>query len=196
MVFGLSAAGRGVLPVVLAVVGVVVVCAATLTMLQRHRPHWVPVTLRSWDCILMPLGSWDWLPKWMRSLEPADRLITAAVAVVRRAFSSQVKKRSSTDSTTTQSALTGVTTAGHRRHDAGGHHACTSNAASLMSWLPLLKLHGDGESGYASVVTTPAPSRFASNALLQVIEDADNDDERLTRQPVSADSVVLCHNNL
>jgi len=163
VVFGLSAAGHGVLPAVLAVIGVVIACAGTLAVFQRHRPEWIPATLRSWD----------WLPKWMRSLEPADRLVVAAVALARRACSQE----SSADNTTTaaqSAAMTADRTAGRQL----GSQA-TSATASLLSWIPLLK-HNDGESGYASVATTPPPSRFPSNAFLQAIEDADNDDEQST----------------
>jgi len=166
IVFGLSAAGHGVLPVVLAVVGVVAVCAGTLTAFQRRLPDFIPA----------PLRSWDWLPRWMRSLEPADQLIMAGVALVRRTCR-QAGKESSLDSTgaAAQSALTDDTTHGHQLRDGGGQ--ATSTTASLLLWIPLLK-HGDGESGYASVATTPAPSRFPSNAFLQAIEDAENDDEQ------------------
>jgi len=164
IVFCLSAAGRDVLPAVLAFLGFVAVCAGVLTVFQRHRPGWLPAALRSWD----------WLPMWMRSLEPADRLIVGSIDLVRRACR-RAGKESAADDTTAQPALTADATAGLHSHD--GLNQATSTTASLLSWIPLLK-HNDGESGYASVATTPAPSRFPSNAFLQAIEDADNDDEQ------------------
>ena len=170
MVFGLSAAGHGILPAALAVVGATAVCAGTLTAFQRHRPECLPAALRSWD----------WLPEWMRSLEPADRLIVAAVALVRRTCCcrwQRAEKTSATGSATAeQSATTADATAGRRLRSDGNQ--ATSTTASLLSWIPLLK-HGDGESGYASVATTPAPSRFPSyHAFLHVADDVNDDDAR------------------
>lgn len=63
-IFGLSMGGW----VVLAAVGVpilaLIIVAIIITVVQRKRPLWLPRFLRSWD----------FLPKWMHSLEPWDRL--------------------------------------------------------------------------------------------------------------------------
>jgi len=118
------------------------------------------------------LRSWNWLPEWMRSPEPADRLIVAAVAFVRRTCCQcHAAKKSSTDSAAAQSAASDDAVDGRRRRD-GGSSQATTTTACLLAGIPLLK-HGDGESGYASVATTPAPSRFPSNAFMHIAEDDD-----------------------
>uniref|UniRef100_G3MXY5 Solute carrier family 34 member 3 n=2 Tax=Bos taurus TaxID=9913 RepID=G3MXY5_BOVIN len=63
--FGLSLAGGAVLAAVGAPLVVLVLLVALVTVLQRHRPAWLPRRLRSWA----------WLPLWLRSLEPWDLLV-------------------------------------------------------------------------------------------------------------------------
>ncbi|OWK10241.1 hypothetical protein Celaphus_00005037 [Cervus elaphus hippelaphus] len=63
--FGLSLAGAAVLAAVGGPLVVLVLLVALVTVLQRHRPAWLPRRLRSWA----------WLPPWLRSLEPWDRLV-------------------------------------------------------------------------------------------------------------------------
>ena len=127
----------------------------------RHRPECLPTMLRSWN----------WLPEWMRSLEPADQLIVAAVALVRRTCCQcRTAKKSSTDNAAAQSAASDDVVDGRRQRDGGSQ--ATTTTACLLAGIPLLK-HGDGESGYASVATTPAPSRFPSNAFMHIAEDDD-----------------------
>ncbi|KAB0339615.1 hypothetical protein FD754_023788 [Muntiacus muntjak] len=63
--FGLSLAGVAVLAAVGGPLVVLVLLVALVTVLQRHRPAWLPRRLRSWA----------WLPPWLRSLEPWDRLV-------------------------------------------------------------------------------------------------------------------------
>uniref|UniRef100_A0A8C2SMX8 Solute carrier family 34 member 3 n=1 Tax=Capra hircus TaxID=9925 RepID=A0A8C2SMX8_CAPHI len=63
--FGLSLAGGAVLAAVGAPPVVLLLLFALVTVLQRHRPAWLPRRLRSWA----------WLPLWLRSLEPWDLLV-------------------------------------------------------------------------------------------------------------------------
>ncbi|GMR60966.1 hypothetical protein PMAYCL1PPCAC_31161, partial [Pristionchus mayeri] len=49
-------------------IGVIVV----VNLLQTHRPHWLPESLRSWD----------FLPVWMYSLEPYDKVLTSYLSRV------------------------------------------------------------------------------------------------------------------
>ncbi|XP_069435722.1 sodium-dependent phosphate transport protein 2C isoform X2 [Ovis canadensis] len=63
--FGLSLAGGAVLAAVGAPLVVLLLLFALVTVLQRHRPAWLPRRLRSWA----------WLPLWLRSLEPWDLLV-------------------------------------------------------------------------------------------------------------------------
>ncbi|KAK7799732.1 hypothetical protein U0070_010739 [Myodes glareolus] len=64
--FGLSLAGGSVLAAVGGPLVGLVLLIILINVLQRHRPSWLPPCLRSWD----------WLPLWLHSLEPWDRLVT------------------------------------------------------------------------------------------------------------------------
>lgn len=64
--FGLSLAGGIVLAAVGGPLVVLIVLIVLVTVLQRHQPAWLPRRLRSWA----------WLPLWLRSLEPWDRLVS------------------------------------------------------------------------------------------------------------------------
>ncbi|XP_030870051.3 sodium-dependent phosphate transport protein 2C [Gorilla gorilla gorilla] len=64
--FGLSLAGGMVLAAVGGPLVGLVLLIILVTVLQRRRPAWLPVRLRSWA----------WLPVWLHSLEPWDHLVT------------------------------------------------------------------------------------------------------------------------
>ncbi|XP_008574723.1 PREDICTED: sodium-dependent phosphate transport protein 2C [Galeopterus variegatus] len=64
--FGLSLAGDRVLASVGGPLVGLVLFVVLVNILQRHRPAWLPRGLRSWA----------WLPLWLHSLEPWDRLVT------------------------------------------------------------------------------------------------------------------------
>ncbi|KAM9207603.1 sodium-dependent phosphate transport protein 2C isoform 1-T1 [Dugong dugon] len=64
--FGLSLAGGGVLAMVGGPLVGLLLLVVLVSVLQRHRPAWLPHCLRSWA----------WLPHWLRSLEPWDSLVT------------------------------------------------------------------------------------------------------------------------
>ncbi|XP_068409765.1 sodium-dependent phosphate transport protein 2C isoform X1 [Eschrichtius robustus] len=64
--FGLSLAGSMALAAVGGPLVVLVLLTILVAILQRHRPAWLPRRLRSWA----------WLPLWLRSLEPWDRLVS------------------------------------------------------------------------------------------------------------------------
>lgn len=65
-VMGLSVAGDVVLFCVLIPMVIVALAVCTLTIIQRRKPSALPDILRNWK----------FLPLWMRSLEPLDRLIS------------------------------------------------------------------------------------------------------------------------
>lgn len=65
-VFGLSLAGDTVLAAVGGPLLVLVLLVILVNILQRKRPAWLP----------RPLRSWAWLPLWLHSLEPWDRLVS------------------------------------------------------------------------------------------------------------------------
>ncbi|XP_012576607.1 PREDICTED: sodium-dependent phosphate transport protein 2C, partial [Condylura cristata] len=64
--FGLSLAGGVVLAAVGGPLVGLLLLVVAINFLQRHRPAWLP----------SPLRSWAWLPRWLHSLEPWDRLVT------------------------------------------------------------------------------------------------------------------------
>ncbi|KAL6036726.1 hypothetical protein STEG23_001095 [Scotinomys teguina] len=64
--FGLSLAGGSVLAAVGGPLVGLLLLIILINVLQRHRPSWLPPCLRSWA----------WLPLWLHSLEPWDRLVT------------------------------------------------------------------------------------------------------------------------
>ncbi|KAG8518624.1 Sodium-dependent phosphate transport protein 2C [Galemys pyrenaicus] len=64
--FGLSLAGGVVLAAVGGPLVGLLLLVVAINLLQRHRPAWLPPCLRSWA----------WLPRWLRSLEPWDHLLT------------------------------------------------------------------------------------------------------------------------
>ncbi|XP_062407301.1 solute carrier family 34 member 2a [Sardina pilchardus] len=65
-IFSLSMAGWQVLVGVLVPIVVLIIFAAVVNVLQNRRPQWLPSGLRSWD----------FLPLWMHSLEPWDRVVS------------------------------------------------------------------------------------------------------------------------
>ncbi|XP_010350418.2 sodium-dependent phosphate transport protein 2C isoform X2 [Saimiri boliviensis] len=65
-VFGLSLAGGMVLAAVGGPLVGLVLLVVLINTLQQRRPAWLPARLRSWA----------WLPLWLHSLEPWDRLVT------------------------------------------------------------------------------------------------------------------------
>eukprot|EP00069_Balaena_mysticetus_P021831 bmy_13880T0 len=64
--FGLSLAGSTALAAVGGPLVGLVLLTILVAILQWHRPAWLPRRLRSWA----------WLPLWLRSLEPWDRLVS------------------------------------------------------------------------------------------------------------------------
>lgn len=64
--FGLSLAGDTVLAAVGGPLVALVLLLVLVNVLQRRRPTWLP----------RPLRSWAWLPLWLHSLEPWDRLLS------------------------------------------------------------------------------------------------------------------------
>lgn len=68
LVLGLSLAGWRVMAGVGAPFLGVIIFIAMINLMQAHSPRHLPTRLQTWD----------FLPQWMRSLKPLDRLITKA----------------------------------------------------------------------------------------------------------------------
>ncbi|KAK2505155.1 hypothetical protein MC885_004199, partial [Smutsia gigantea] len=64
--FGLTLAGSAVLAAVGGPLAGLALLVILMNLLQRHRPAWLPSCLQSWA----------WLPLWLHSLEPWDRLVS------------------------------------------------------------------------------------------------------------------------
>ncbi|XP_055337838.1 sodium-dependent phosphate transport protein 2B-like [Paramacrobiotus metropolitanus] len=71
VVFGLSMAGFIYLGVFGGLFLLIFIVVIVINILQRKKPKWLPRWLRHWD----------WLPLWMHSLEPLDRVIRAIFSV-------------------------------------------------------------------------------------------------------------------
>lgn len=71
LVFGISLAGWQAMIGVGAPFAAVTAFILLINLMQSHSPAHLPKTLRSWD----------FLPQWMRSLKPLDKLITRTTAV-------------------------------------------------------------------------------------------------------------------
>lgn len=73
IVLALSVAGTITLIVVLAPTAIITLLVAVVSILQRKKPTLLPGVLRTWK----------WLPLWMRSLEPLDKIISRCVCCKR-----------------------------------------------------------------------------------------------------------------
>ncbi|XP_064472035.1 sodium-dependent phosphate transport protein 2B-like isoform X3 [Ornithodoros turicata] len=71
-VFGLSMAGMVVFMAVLIPVFLLLVAVIVINVLQRKAPRFLPECMRTWM----------WLPEWMRSLEPLDRIVHSCVGKI------------------------------------------------------------------------------------------------------------------
>jgi hypothetical protein len=70
LVFARSMAGSVVRFVVVSILLFVASNIIIINVIQRRKPHWLPIKLRTWS----------FLPLWMHSLEPADRLVQKATS--------------------------------------------------------------------------------------------------------------------
>ena len=69
-VVGLSLASRWALVGVGVPFLLLMIVLVVINIIQRKRPHWLPLKLQNWD----------WLPEPLHSLEPYDRLVTSCTA--------------------------------------------------------------------------------------------------------------------
>uniref|UniRef100_A0A8C9S2U4 Sodium-dependent phosphate transport protein 2A n=1 Tax=Scleropages formosus TaxID=113540 RepID=A0A8C9S2U4_SCLFO len=89
LVFGLSLAGWRVMVGVGAPFAGVTLFIVLVNMLQSHSPHRLPVRLQSWD----------FLPTWMHSLKPMDKLIAKAAPCCKAGRHDDAATTSTTTST-------------------------------------------------------------------------------------------------
>ena len=186
-VFGLSMAGTAVLTTVVAVCLALAFVIIGINALQRSRPQWLPVCLRSWD----------FLPLCLHSLDPADRVVTAVLAFCRRTCCCRrccpEKPANSKDQEEMKDVrlLSSQTSSSNSKNLAAGDDSlktsddvllpttmpdddvceimiseCDTNSEKMMKEFALrleTRLKADDvESGYWSAACTPAPSRLSS----------------------------------
>merc|ERR1719245_171240 len=65
IILGLSIAGLGVLFGILVPIAIILFIVLLINILQSKRPEWLPERLKNWD----------FLPLWMHSLDPLDKVI-------------------------------------------------------------------------------------------------------------------------
>ena len=185
-VFTLSMAGTVVLSTVVAVCLALVALIIGVNALQRSRPLWLPVCLRSWD----------FLPLCLHSLDPADRVIAAVLAFCRSTCCCCCRKKPETrkneEEMRDMSNSWRCSAAGGERLKSSEEVLPTrtllddvceivitesdSNSEKMMKEFALTlstRLQADDiESGYGSVNCTPAVSRLSSYVQLpQVSSD-------------------------
>jgi len=185
-VFTLSMAGTLVLSTVVAVCLALVSLIIGINALQRSRPLWLPVRLRSWD----------FLPLCLHSLDPADRVITAVLAFCRSTCCCCCRKKP--ESRKNEEEMREISS-GWKRSAVGGEcsdevpptttlldDVCEivitesdSNSEKMMKEFALrlsTRLQADDiESGYGSVNCTPAPSRLSSYVQLPQVPSMSSD---------------------
>lgn len=192
-VFALSMAGTVVLSTVVAVCLALASIIIIINALQRSRPSWLPVRLRSWD----------FLPLCLHSLDPADRVVTALLAFCRRTCCCREEPENKKDeeqmkemrllSPRTDNSKNVVVDVEELKTSnevlpTTSDDVCEivitesdSNSEKMMKEFALtlstrLQKADDRESGYWSVTCTPAPSRLSSYVQLPQV-------------PVTSDSV-------
>ena len=181
-VFGLSMAGTVVLSVVVVVCLVLASVVIIVNALQRSRPLWLPERLRSWD----------FLPLWLHSLDPADHVITAALTFCgatccccRRCRQDPVSVDKDEDEMRELSqnlaAVEGADSLQTSAETLPPDDVCQivitesdSVSEKMMKEFALrlssrLQVADDIESGYWSATCTPAPSRLSSCAHLPLV---------------------------
>ena len=65
IILGLSIAGLGVLFGILVPIAIILLIVLVVNILQSKKPEWLPERLKDWD----------FLPLWMHSLDPLDKVI-------------------------------------------------------------------------------------------------------------------------
>ena len=177
-VFALSMAGTVVLSTVVAVCLALAFIVIGINALQRSRPLWLPVCLRSWD----------FLPLCLHSLDPADRAIMSVLAFCRSTCCCccqhcHEKPQNSKDGEEMKEmrhSWNNLAAEGERLKSSEEDVPTTlpddvceivicesdSNSEKMMKEFALTlssRLQADDiESGYWSATCTPAPSRLSS----------------------------------
>ena len=65
IILGLSIAGLGVLFGILVPIVIILLIVLLINILQSKKPEWLPTRIKNWD----------FLPLWMHSLDPLDKVI-------------------------------------------------------------------------------------------------------------------------
>lgn len=199
-VFGLSMAGSVMFSIVMAIILGVVAFVVIVNVLQRKRPSWLPLKLRTWN----------FLPyKWMHSLEPLDCVISKVVVAFHSICCRCCKQESAetpnvklrlnrldvdnkpqgylpvpSSASIASSAYTDITMLGQDGDNSSVYRptpSCASIASSLMIRAECGRNRSlDCESGYTSVVSspthTPCVSRLSSYKNVQeAIQEAENE---------------------
>jgi len=185
-VFALSLAGTPLLTAAVSVCLSLASFVVVVNVLQRSRPACLPVALRSWD----------FLPACLRSLEPADRVVTSVLAFCRRRRRCHDELRDKNDDDDDDDEMNEARLLGQLAENSANRsderrHAATPPPPDDVCEIVITELDSnsdkvakefaltlskrltadDVESGYGSALCTPAPSRLASYGQLPQVAD-------------------------
>ena len=151
--FGLSLAGPVPVYTVTVLLVVLLVSAVTITNLQSKAPSRLPPLLRDWS----------WLPEWLHSLEPWDKLIVRVVSICCKKSRQEQNELKEVAISRNINDFTSVT---YSKLSTNGSRARSSNSFSVGPSIP--KMGGGGlrvRSSHSFSTSTDTPTTVSYNKL-------------------------------